>query len=449
VAAVPVHIAPYAGDLFAAHGWPRERRMAFINSLHDPSFSPDRQVMLERLLGEFGDFIAPDGTGPDGSIHVEHLPAGPDGLHELGSTVIHVPGGVIWIDDASAYFQDKQGQRYQIHQDQAIDPTGGVITSSVAVAQELDSIHSIVGPSFNSTQAAVVAGKLLKDPPRYQAPLYYGHATPPPQDDPLNQPHMTGNTFAYGNFSTCYILPDGRQTTNIDHFDVNTGIYTPPAPNVFMPYTPAMVDGMEIDAFECIPLALMLIAVSVLLLLGNKHAAVWSVRYAWLKLVQVTLWLAFTAGIMLPRMASRPNAPTGFVPGLYFGGIVVILFQMAYPIAILISLRTRSTQWFFSESGVNSLPARFRIACGPTVRGWMTSIAGRVFATAVAIVAGWLCAEHLKAINGPSIAQTTNLYESSEFHGLLALFCAIAALVCLGNWAVKKPEKLLLLEEDA
>jgi hypothetical protein len=156
----PSVLPPYAGDLFARNGLARADRQVILNAAADPSLTPDRRALLDRLLGEFGRIAFPNAPTNLGITSVGHLPAGPDGLGNRGTTVIRTATGVLWADDAEARFQRPSDRgMFKTMQDRATDPAGKVTHSAVAVADSLDALHARLGPAFNNVQAAVVAAE--------------------------------------------------------------------------------------------------------------------------------------------------------------------------------------------------------------------------------------------------------------------------------------------------
>ena len=437
----PSSLPPYAGDPIGPAGLPRATRAAVLARVSaDPACPPDRRVMLDRLLGEFGRVICPTAPADPGVRSLDHLPFGPDGAGVRGTLVVHLATGTIACDDAEARFQTDAGGAYVVRQDAATDAAGRVTRSAVAVGDMVDVLHATLGPTFNATQAAVVAADLSAAGPSV-APARTTLATGGTAFSPMRQPHLVGQTVEYGYMPTMLLLPNGAKVVNLNDVDPATGVRRrDPRLPTLPPITPAVFAGLVADAVVSAALAVWLAAAAVGVLADRPTAPAWVARYAWARIGLAAVWLAFNLAVILPRqLLVNPNLPPEFPRGFAIGAAVVILVQCLYPLFALRALRAESVRTYLAQrwgqADVVAADARARWA--PPLRRAIASPAGRV-ATLVAIVAAAaLAVVHLRSPGVRTPAGDFYWFDTPGFHAAAAVACFAVVAIAVAAFLVR------------
>lgn len=410
----PPQFAPYAGDLAVPAGLGRADREAVVAFAKQklPNFSPDRQVMLRRLMGEFGRVALPPLRSPATSADVAaavreagQLPSGPDGLHTLGTHYLRTDAGAVFIDDGVARFKPAGpgGAEVRVVGDIAIDAAGQRVRSAVVVADELDEIHRQLHGAVNSMQAAALA-KHLRGP--LPPPL------PPPQQSfspgrttfGFGKVSMMGPTLAYapdispqsgGSGPPLWIFHDGRLLANPSGVDPVTGIpLPPPAPKPATPLHAGTILGMMADAGLGVLFGVVLAVFGLMTLAGSPRAGAAHVGYAWAKL----LLAAFS---LVVGCVALSEAGTSAAAGA--GVIVVVmglLLQVTYPAALLLSLKLDPVRSYYEYlgPGVDMVPARTRQRIWPRVQAVLRRREVRAAAIGVGAFAALTAVGHLAMI---------------------------------------------------
>src|SRR5687767_9157144 len=106
-------LTPYDGDPLGTRGFKRAERdvaAAALRARFGEAMGPDREAMLRRLLGEYGQDVFPGIATTDAALRGAvlesgRLPAGPDGTDRAGTIWFRTAAGLVWIDDARARFR--------------------------------------------------------------------------------------------------------------------------------------------------------------------------------------------------------------------------------------------------------------------------------------------------------------------------------------------------------
>jgi hypothetical protein len=449
-AVAPVNLAPYAGDLKAPDGLGRAEALVAvtgINGVLDESkrLSPNRQVMLARLLAECGRkiFAAPaplNEAAISGEItEAGQFGAGPDGLYERGTHFIRTKGGVILIDDSVARFMPPSlGRAGELRVDDDVVTQGEVgrrRRSAAAVAEELDDLRVRLGPSFNAMQAGALAqARLAETPPPLRNRSNRLARAPDRRAVPGADARMVGTTLTYN--SALWILADGRVIRDTIGRDPRTGSFTrdfvnPTTGSAFRRSTGWLLLAGTIAEML---LAIFLVFCGIAIFRDSPRAAGWHLQYVWLKFAMIIVGIVLAQRFIseLPQVVRPATSATATADlatmldanSMRVSTAIGIALALIYPVALLFVVPGRIVRSWYSGlgGGLELISPQFQRRAWPAV-AWVRTPVGRVVLGITGAIAALAAIGHLMLL----VRADGGMLE----HGIWMALCTAAALTCM------------------
>ena len=325
------------------------------------------------------------------------------------------------MDDAVARFQRKDGALFRIEHDCAADAEGKVARSSVAVAEEVNRLHQVLGASFTSVQAAVVAGRILAAGPRIRP----GQLGVKPSE--YATAHMNGPAFEFGGNAPQWILPDGQLISNdLSGRSPQTGLPLPPPGTIKVPFGPGTVGLLALEVLVSLALAVLLVVCGARVLGDQPNGARLHLIYAWLRLATAAVGIGLSYWVY-QQLNSSGKSTTSSLVALVIGTSL----NVAYPCVLLRVLKGEKSRRYFQRLGgrTSILSPESSAAAWNALQAARSSAAWRASAFALAIAAGGVAAFHLL-----SLARQPDIW--SNHSGPEVLLHILGALACLAAGAI-------------
>lgn len=457
-------VQPFGGRTVGARGWPAERRRKLVRSLPLAGpFADDRRAMLDRLLAEVGQDVAPADKLAVITSRREERRQGEPVSPLWARQIFLLPSGRLNLDNTSCTFRAAAAARPQRSDgrrpgpvelrdtDFALEDNDVEISGSVVVTAQ-GRHWSVL--AIDETLAELQRSLAAAPPGRTASPLQLAYLAQQIQRAAPEQRHHLSFDVPFRSHEAVldehqmltarigpeihYVLGDGRGVSSkaAPHgVDPTTGRTNPPPPPPYtpwMPGNPLLMLALGVHAAATAGLAVLLISASIWLLAGSPRALFWLAGWARgklaLVLLELVLSLAFVLGI--DDAVGAPGAGRAAASTVQFDaarGVISTVFgvalQLIFPAAVLgvLSRSAGVAAYLNSRGAASPRPGALRLA----VADWFR-VPPRAAWTGVLLLAA-LAAAHLasawRTARGPE-----GLTVGSTAAFLAALLAAVAAL---------------------